>query len=64
MKFIAIYITNKATVYGGAQSLRRVVLLVFMGQTFTWEQGRKLVGGTLNNTNSIAIVLSMIAFSP
>ena len=36
----------------------------YKGQTFTWEQGRKLVSGTMNNTNSIAIILSMIAFSP
>ena len=52
MKLFAIYITNNATTYGGAQSLRRVVLfvwlgnpIVYKGNTFTWEQGRKLVSG-------------------
>jgi len=30
MKLIAILITTKATTYGGAQSLRQVVLLVFI----------------------------------
>ena len=49
MKLIAILITNNATAYGGAQPLRRVVLFVWLGNpttykgnTFTWEQGRKL----------------------
>ena len=56
MKLFAIYITNNATAYGGAQPLRRVVLFLcfgnptmYKGNTFTWEQGRKLVSGTLNN---------------
>ena len=42
------------TAYGGAQPLRRAVLFVwtgnpttYKGNTFTWEQGRKLVG--INN---------------
>ena len=55
MKLIAIYITNNATAYGGVQSLRQVALfvwlgnpIVYKGNTFTWEQGRKLVSGTLN----------------
>ena len=49
MKLIAIYITNNATAYGGVQSLRQVALfvwlgnpIVYKGNTFTWEQGRKL----------------------
>lgn len=55
MKLFAICITNNATAYGGAQSLRRVVLfvwlgnpIVYKGNEFTWEQGRKLANGTLN----------------
>ena len=60
MKLIAIFITNNATAYGGVQPLRQVVLFVFLGNptkykgnTFSWEQGRKLVSGTLNG-NSFA----------
>ena len=60
MKLIAILITNNATVYGGEQSLRQVVLFVWLGNpttykgnTFVWQQGRKLVSGTLNG-NSFA----------
>ena len=55
MKLFAIYITNNATAYGGAQSLRRAVLFVWLGNpivykdnTFTWEQGRKLASGSMN----------------
>ena len=55
MKLIAILITNNATTYGGAQSLRQVALFVFLGNpttykgnTFVWEQGRKLVSGSMN----------------
>ena len=51
MKPIAIYITNRATAYGGAQPLRQVVLLVFMGKTFVWEQGRKLASGRMNGND-------------
>ena len=50
MKLVAIFIKNHATVYGGAQTLRQAVLfvwlgnpIVYKGNTFTWEQGRKLV---------------------
>ena len=56
MKIFAIYITNTVTANGGTQSLRQAVLLVwlgnpvvYMGNTFVWEQGRKLVSGTLHN---------------
>ena len=49
MKLFAIYITNNATAYGGVQPLRQAVLfvwlgnpIVYKGNTFTWEQGRKL----------------------
>ena len=55
MKFIAILITNNATAYGGAQSLCRAVLfvwlgnpIVYKGNTFNWEQGRKLASGSMN----------------
>ena len=55
MKFITILITNNATAYGGVQPLRQVALFVFLGNpttyrgnTFNWEQGRKLVSGTMN----------------
>ena len=58
MKLFAIYITNNATAYGGVQPLRQVVLfvwlgnpIVYKGNTFTWEQGRKLAGGTLNGNS-------------
>lgn len=30
MKLFAIYITNNATAYGGAQPLRQVILFVFL----------------------------------
>ena len=60
MKLIAILITNRTTAYGGEQSLCQAVLfvwlgnpIVYKGNTFTWEQGRKLVSGTLNG-NSFA----------
>ena len=60
MKLIALLITNNVATYGGGQPLRRVVLfvwlgnpIVYKGNTFTWEQGRKLVSGTLNG-NSFA----------
>ena len=55
MKLIAIYITNNTTAYGGAQILRQAVLFVWLdnpiiykGNTFVWEQGRKLVSGSMN----------------
>ena len=58
MRLIAIYITNNVihrASYGGAQPLRRVVLfvwlgnpIVYKGNEFTWEQGRKLVSGNMN----------------
>ena len=58
MKFITILITNHTTAYGGAQTLRRVVLFVWLGNpieykgnSFTWEQGRKLASGRLNGKN-------------
>ena len=60
MKLISLLIMNNATAYGGVQTLRRVVLfvwlgnpIVYKGNTFNWEQGRKLVSGTLNG-NSFA----------
>ena len=47
--------TKNLTAYGGAQKLRQVVLfvwlgnpIVYKGNTFTWEQGRKLASGTMN----------------
>lgn len=55
MKPFVILITNDAMTYGGVALLRQVVLMVFLGNpmtykgnTFMWEQGRKLVSGTLN----------------
>ena len=55
MIFFAILITNNATAYGGAQTLRQVVLFVWLGNpttykgnAFIWEQGRKLASGTMN----------------
>ena len=58
MKLFAIYITNNATAYGEVQPLRQVVLfvwlgnpIVYKGNTFTWEQGRKLASGTMNGKN-------------
>lgn len=54
MKFITILITNNATAYGGVQILRQAVLFVwfgnqttYRGNSFTWEQGRKLVSGNM-----------------
>ena len=58
MKLIVIYITNNVATYGGVKTLRQVVLFVFLGNpttykgnAFNWEQGRKLVSGTLNGKN-------------
>ena len=55
MKLIALLITNNATTYGGVKTLRQAVLfvwlgnpIVYKGNTFTWEQGRKLVSGYMN----------------
>ena len=60
MKLFAIYITNNEMAYGGVQPLRQALLfvwlgnpIVYKGNTFNWEQGRKLVSGTLNG-NSFA----------
>ena len=50
--------TKNLTAYGGAQKLRQVVLfvwlgntIVYKGNTFMWEQGRKLASGTMNGNN-------------
>lgn len=50
--------TKNLTAYGGSQKLRQVVLfvwlgnpIVYKGNTFMWEQGRKLVSGTLNGNS-------------
>ena len=58
MKLFAICITNNATAYGGAQPLRQVVLFVWLGNpttyksnTFKWQQGRKLVSGSLKGNS-------------
>ena len=54
MKLIAIVITNNAMAYGGVQTLRQAVLFVclgnpieYKGNAFVWEQGRKLVSGSM-----------------
>ena len=58
MKLFAIFITNNSTPYGRVHTLRQAVLFVFMGNptkykgnTFNWEQGRKLASGTMNGNN-------------
>ena len=58
MKLIVVYITNNSTPYGRVHTLRQAVLFVFMGNptkykgnTFNWEQGRKLASGTMNGNN-------------
>lgn len=55
MKLIALLIMNNATTYGGVKPLRQVALFVFLGNPttykgneFEWEQGRKLVSGSMN----------------
>lgn len=58
MKLLVIFVTTKTTAYDGAQPLRQAVLFVWLGNPivykdnlFTWEQGRKLASGTLNNND-------------
>ena len=43
MKFIAIYITNNATAYGGVKPLRQVVLFVWLGNPIVYKGNGKVM---------------------
>ena len=58
MKLFVSVVTNNMVTYGGELQLRQAVLfvwlgnpIVYKGNTFVWQQGRKLTSGTLNGNS-------------